>query len=374
MKNRRKQLPILIVWLLTLLFLCAVAFWRSSGFCLGAAILLLLLSPGTLLIQLAVRKSTRLRLTLPESAEKSAGARVDISRAHGRVSGLAGCVSLSVEIRNLLTEETTMFPVTVGAFSGKRDECGFSIRSDYCGMLEARIRDIRYYDWLRLFSVKQKKGAVPAKGRCMIPPETFPVEIVRDSLPAPSQSAEAETLGLPGNDFSEIYSLRGYEPGDDIKRIHWKLTEKTNEVLVREGSRPQEDEVLLYWDRTGNTDPAIADTLAECVTSVGLALLQERLRFVFCLRYPDGYFSSRIDSESAFLEAVGKMLHGREETELRSRQELERSFVPQTAICFFGGPETPFDLPVQTILSYRCSENGDFTPENYRDALRILAL
>ena len=108
--------------------------------------------------------------------------------------------------------------------------------------------------------------------------------------------------------------------------------------------------------------------------SVGLALLQSRIRFVFCLQYPDGYYSSRIDSESAFLETVGKMLHGREEAELESLQELERSFVPQTAICFFGGPETPFDLPVQKILSYRCSENGDVTPENYRDALRILAL
>lgn len=374
MKNRQKRLPLLIVWLLTLLLLCAAAFWRSSGFCLGAAILLLLLSPGTLLIQFAVRKSIRLRLTLPESAEKNAAARVDVIRDRGRVSGLAGCVSLSVEIRNLLTEESAVFPVTIGAFPGKRDECGFSIRSDHCGMLEARVCDIRYYDWLALFSVKQGKGAVPAKGRCMIPPETFPVEIVRDSTPVPSQSAEPETLGLPGNDFSEIYSLRGYEPGDDVKRIHWKLTEKTDEVLVREGSRPQEDEVLLYWDRTGNTAPPFADALAECVTSVGLALLQSRLRFVFCLQYPDGYYSSRIDSESAFLEAVGKMLHGREEAELRSLQELERSFIPQTAICFFGGPETPFDLPVQKLLSYRCSENGDITPENYRDALRLLAL
>ena len=374
MKNRQKRLSLLIVWLLTLLLLCAAAFWRSSGFCLGAAILLLLLSPGTLLIQFTVRNSIRLRLTLPESAEKSAAARVDVIRDRGRVSGLAGCVSLSVEIRNLLTEESEVFPVTIGAFSGKRGKCGFSIRSDHCGMLEARVCDIRYYDWLSLFSVKQGKGAVPAKGRCMIPPETFPVEIVRDSTPVPSQSAEPETLGWPGNDFSEIYSLRGYEPGDDVKRIHWKLTEKTDEVLVREGSRPQEDEVLLYWDRTGKTDPAVADALAECVTSVGLALLQSRLRFVFCLQYPDGYYSSRIDSESAFLEAVGKMLHGREEAELRSLQELERSFIPQTAICFFGGPETPFDLPVQRLLSYRCSENGDVTPENYRDALRILAL
>ena len=374
MKNRNKRLPILVVWLLTLLLLCAAAFWRSSGFCLGAAILLLLLSPGTLLIQLAARKSIRLRLTLPESAEKNTAARVELIRDHGLASWLAGCVSLSVEIRNLLTEETAVFPVTIGAFSGKGDECGFSIRSDHCGMLEARVRDIRYYDWLRLFSVKQGKRAVPTKERCMIPPETFPIEIVRDALPVPSHSAEMETLGLPGNDFTEIYSLRGYEPGDDIKRIHWKLTEKTDEVLVREGSRPQEDEVLLYWDRTGHTAPPYADALAECVTSVGLALLQSRLRFVFCLQYPDGYYSSRIDSESAFLEAVGKMLHGREETELRSLQELSQSFIPQTAICFFGGPETPFDLPVQKILSYRCSGNGDITPENYRDALRLLAL
>ena len=132
----------------------------------------------------------------------------------------------------------------------------------------------------------------------MIPPETFPVEIVRDSIPVPSQSAEPETLGWPGNDFSEIYSLRGYEPGDDVKRIHWKLTEKTDEVLVREGSRPQEDEVLLYWDRTGNTVPAVADALAECVTSVGLALLQSRLRFVFCLKYPDGYSGIRVTGDS----------------------------------------------------------------------------
>ena len=374
MMDMKKRLPLLIIWLLTLLFLCVAAFWRSSGFCLGAAVLLLLISPGTLLIQLAVRKSIRLRLKLPESAEKNAAARVDVFRDRGRVFGLAGCVSLSVEIRNLLTEESAVFPVTIGAFSGKRGECGFSIRSDHCGMLEAHVRDIRYYDWLRLFSVKQKKGAVPAKGRCMIPPETFPVEIVRDSLPVPSQSSEAETLGLPGNDFSEIYSLRGYEPGDDVKRIHWKLTEKTDEVLVREGSRPQEDEVLLYWDRTGTIVPEIADALAECVTSVGLALLQSRLRFVFCLKYPDGYAGFRIDSESVFLETVGKMLHGVGDTELRSLQELTRSFVPQTAICFFGGPETPFDLPVQRLLSYRCSENGDITPENYRDALRILAL
>ena len=172
MTDLKKRLPLRIVWLLTLLFLCAAAFWRSSGFCLGAAVLLLL-SPGTLLIQLAARKSLRLRLTLPESAEKNTAARVELIRDHGLASWLAGCVSLSVEIRNLLTEETAVFPVTIGAFSGKRGECGFSIRSDYCGMLEAHVRDIRYYDWLRLFSVKQKKGAVPAKGRCMIPPETF---------------------------------------------------------------------------------------------------------------------------------------------------------------------------------------------------------
>ena len=120
MKNRQKRLPLLIVWLLTLLLLCAAAFWRSSGFCLGAAILLLLLSPGTLLIQFAVRKSIRLRLTLPESAEKNAAARVDVLRDCGRVSGLAGCVSLSVEIRNLLTEESAVFPVTIGAFSEPR--------------------------------------------------------------------------------------------------------------------------------------------------------------------------------------------------------------------------------------------------------------
>lgn len=38
----------------------------------------------------------------------------------------------------------------------------------------------------------------------------------------------------PGDDPSETFALREYVPGDRVRSIHWKLTEKTGEVIVRQ--------------------------------------------------------------------------------------------------------------------------------------------
>ena len=48
--------------------------------------------------------------------------------------------------------------------------------------------------------------------------------------------------------FSEITDIRNYRPGDPLRSVHWKLTAKTDDILVKE---PQENimkniYVILY--------------------------------------------------------------------------------------------------------------------------------
>ena len=45
--------------------------------------------------------------------------------------------------------------------------------------------------------------------------------------------------------MSEIYDLKTYYPGDDIRHVHWKLSAKTGEVLLKEGSHNSSFETVL---------------------------------------------------------------------------------------------------------------------------------
>lgn len=51
-----------------------------------------------------------------------------------------------------------------------------------------------------------------------------------------------------GNDSSEMYDIREYTPGDDIRAIHWKLSSKTDELILRQASNPAHYDVALLPD------------------------------------------------------------------------------------------------------------------------------
>ena len=77
-----------------------------------------------------------------------------------------------------------------------------------------------------------------------------------------------------GEDRSEVYQLREYRPGDDIRQIHWKLSSKLDELILKEASQPESRSLLVFWDKRTGGNPQQMDALAEVVSSAGMALLQ----------------------------------------------------------------------------------------------------
>ena len=43
-----------------------------------------------------------------------------------------------------------------------------------------------------------------------------------------------------GAAVSEVFQIRSFQPGDKIQNIHWKLSAKEDELMVRENSLPME--------------------------------------------------------------------------------------------------------------------------------------
>lgn len=121
----------------------------------------------------------------------------------------------------------------------------FYIHADFCGNLDVSLKKLYVLDYLHLFrtnlTISQRSTAV------LILPQRIPLRI--SELSDPVYCAESDVFGdKPGDDPSEIFGLHEYAPGDAVSRIHWKLSSKSDQILVKEFSTPVQKSILLLLD------------------------------------------------------------------------------------------------------------------------------
>ena len=106
--------------------------------------------------------------------------------------------------------------------------------------------------------------------RTTVLPDMFAPGIGLALVSSMPEESDSYAPGRRGNDLTEIFQLRDYVPGDDLRRIHWKMTAKTDRLIVREASLPLQRSLLVFWDKTAadKLAPDAADALAESVSSV----------------------------------------------------------------------------------------------------------
>ena len=102
------------------------------------------------------------------------------------------------------------------------------------GIMELKLISVRLFDPLRLFSVKQNRHDL---SQLLVLPEPA---VVPDWLPCAPETDDSPEYSKvkPGDDPSEIFDLHAYREGDAISRIHWKLSSKLDELMVKEFSLP----------------------------------------------------------------------------------------------------------------------------------------
>lgn len=66
----------------------------------------------------------------------------------------------------------------------------------------------------------------------------------------------------PGGGFAEEHELRDYRPGDSLREVHWKLSAKTDTLMIREAQEPITGRALLTLDLYG-TPEELDSTLSQ---------------------------------------------------------------------------------------------------------------
>lgn len=165
---------------------------------------------------------------------------------------------------NLLTGEREYRRVTLSGVARRRP-IGLSADVLHCGLLELRADQARVYDYLGLISLPV---ALPQPARMLCRPIPASVELphIPEGQGARPSSVSAARLG-PGDD----YDLRDYRPGDPMRSVHWKLSSKWDELIVRERAETLVPLPLLTLDRFGQ--PQVLDRLMDRLLGLSRALL-----------------------------------------------------------------------------------------------------
>ncbi len=112
------------------------------------------------------------------------------------------------------------------------------------GTYRLSLKKIRVYDGTGLFYGTAKRKS---ETRIQVLPELHDIP-VRLSLMVRNFYGESDVYDehVPGHDNSELFAVREYQKGDRLQNIHWKLTAKQDELMVKEHSLPKACPVVLF--------------------------------------------------------------------------------------------------------------------------------
>ncbi len=148
--------------------------------------------------------------------------------------------------------------------------------ASHVGVTAPGVKAVELRDLLGLFSV-EKTPSVQG-GELLVLPLPFDVG---ELTYAPGDST-AESMARASEDITSPAEIRTYQQGDEMKKIHWKLSARKQELLVRRYEAPVMPDALVLLDcsapprqSTGEDAADLRDALLETAASVMRSCVQD---------------------------------------------------------------------------------------------------
>ena len=263
-------------WLvLEVLLLWCFAYF-GSGAALALAILLLLVPVGTLPISLYLKNKLKIKVEAAASQRKGDEGTIVVMLENPTVFA-ALRVRCDVMVQNQLNRESLEYRIMTWAAPKNTQKCCLRVESEYCGRLRVWVPHVVLYDCFGMFGIRCQCSAIT---HVTVQAETFEPIVVLAPNPNSIDDSESYSQDKPGADLTETFQIREYVPGDSPRQIHWKLSNKFDKLIVRDPGLPISKNVLVFWERTGESDDAaLIDAQAEVVISLCRSLVDSGIQF-----------------------------------------------------------------------------------------------
>ena len=244
----------------------------------------LFLPLASLLISLPSILSTKAVLTGADDVQRHYPAHLKVSAICSFLLPL-GCLRLKIEKQNLFSREKPEYEVFALRDLSSEEE-SLNVSTEHIGTIRCRIRSAWAYDYLGFFALPVRKGNSVAF--TVLPDPVLPV-------PEPDLIEPSEQIAKPKpQGFSEEHELRPYRAGDSINLIHWKLSSKFDDPIIREPQEVIRKNIILGMD--------LPDSFADQEDLMGqLVFLSEQL---FALQIP---YTLYIGKQTVIIRSEGEL-------------------------------------------------------------------
>lgn len=290
--------------LLTVLLLYVASLYESTALAF-LAFLLAGLTFGAMVLLVWRISSLEIGFAIPMTLAESGhpvGARFSM-RAKRRLFGRTR-IRVRVDGRQLPGKRTKRTWIWLSA-----PDCGEeAVRREvtmYCaGGYEYRLKRMRVYDWTGWFYLAKRLNQ-SATTQLLPNVQELPIQL---SGAVKNFFGEAEVFDdlRGGTDHSEVFQIREYVPGDRLQNIHWKLSAKSDDLMVREYSLPKGCPIVLLIGTSGadRLKPAQRNRFLQIAASVSFALMDAQCPHIVSW-YDDTQSAPvrmRVDDEDGFYE------------------------------------------------------------------------
>ena len=171
--------------------------------------------------------------------------------------------------------------------------------TDHCGGIQVTAEKVRICDYLGLFAFPVRRKE----------PLTILVRPKPLEVPAPGDLQRYIARAWKpkfGGGFAENHELRLYRPGDSLNQVHWKLSAKTGNLILREPMEPRRGLVLLTVNLRGT--PEEIDRMLGRLSWLGGYILEQALTFEIRALTGDGILTLPVATENDLQKAVDTLL------------------------------------------------------------------
>lgn len=186
-------------------------------------------------------------------------------------------------------------------YTGERQrysaEKGFQPK--HCGGLRITVEKPRVFDYMGLFSFRLRR----MEEKLLL---VRPRPLALKDITLPEDESALAWRPKHGGGFAENHELREYRPGDGLNQVHWKLSAKTGELVIREPMEPLRGLVLVTMTLSGTLEEL--DRKLGRLSWMGELLLNHHFNFTLRVLTGQGLMSFEIANQTALHRAMDTLL------------------------------------------------------------------
>ncbi len=205
---------------------------------------------------------------------------MEVSVSHKSVLPIA-----PVSLRMRATSNTPAGTIHLTELGRRTQKVAYRFMAEHVGSMFPGVESFTVSDVFGLFKKEHKPES--AGNELLVLPVPFDVE----PLTFAAGDMGVETMKRAMEDPSSPSDFRSYQPGDPLKRIHWKMSARKREITIRQFEEPALPDALVLMDTSPpylppDIDPAKVGYLQDAVLETAASVVNTQIKHDNPVRLP----------------------------------------------------------------------------------------